>query len=582
MVLLTGGRACRVVVVVPLLLLLALVVPAPAPASGQSVAMELSVDPLFPASMVVGQAGDAQLRITSVAAGGTLAVEVTALTLNPACGSLALDCPLPDPGTILLSPTAVGLSGACAGRPYTVVGPDAAGRSVFLPSTPVVLDPPGQPGSTCLLGFTFTVRKMPAFDALPTSPGAQTAHVATVAGSGRVGTQLTGQTVGRASQVSNILSAPDGTYRPLSPARILDTRDGTGGLNGPLAPASSAEVQITGQGGVPVSGVSAVVLNVTVTQPTAAGFLTLFPADSPLPLASNLNFNPGQNVPNLVVVRVGANGRVGAYNSSGSTHVIFDVAGWFSDTNAGNAGHYRPLPPARILDTRNGIRLGPNSSLELQVAGAGGVPATGVDAAVLDIVATETGATSFVTAYPTGSAQPGVSNLNFDAGDTVANRAVVKLGYGGKVTIYNLAGDADIVVDVGGWFTDTSAPATGGTFVATQPARILDTRDATGGVVGILPAGAGVEVQVTGRGGVPASGVGAVVLNLTATEPAAAGFLTVFPSGTALPLASDLNVEAGETRPNLAIVQVGAGGKVTIYASTTTHVVLDVEGWFLG
>ena len=575
-------RPCRGTVVVLLLLagLAGLAGPAPAPASAQSSAIELTVEPLFPATVTVGQTGGAQLRIRSVAAAGTLPVQVTALTLIPACGSLALDCPLPDPGTIVISPTATGSSGACAGRPFTVAGPDATGRHAFLPSTPVVLDPPGQPGSSCVLGFTFTVLKMPALDALA-SPGIQTAHVATVAGSAKVGPDLTGQTVGRASQTSNVLRAPDGTYQPLTPARILDTRDGTGGVSGPLAPASAVDVQITGRGGVPASGVSAVVLNVTATQPTAAGFLTLFPTGAPLPLASNLNFDPGHSVPNLVVVGVGADGRVGAYNSAGHTHVIFDVAGWFSGTGAGDAGHFRPLPPTRILDTRTGAHVGPNSSLELQVAGAGGVPASGAGAAVLNIVATRTTATSFLTAYPTGSAQPGVSHLNFDAGDTVANRAVVKLGAGGRVTIYNLAGDVDLVVDVGGWFTDSSAPATGGTFVAAHPARILDTRDGTGGVTGIRPAGTGVELQVTGRGGVPAAGVSAVVLNVTATQPAGAGFLTLFPAGLVLPLASDLNVAAGETRPNLAVVAVGAGGTVTLYVSTTTHVVIDVEGWFL-
>lgn len=567
-------------VVVPLLLLVGLVAPGPAPASAQAVAIELAVDPLFPTTITVGQTGGAQLRIRSVAAGGTLPVEMTALTLNPACGSLALDCPLPDPGTIAISPTAAGSSGACVGRPFTVVGPDTSGRYAFLPSSPVVLDPPGQPGSSCVLGFSFTVLKMPAYDALLTS-GIQTAHVATVAGSARLDSGLTGQTVGRASQTSHVLGAPDGTFHSLTPARILDTRDGTGEVSGPVAPATAVDVQVTGRGGVPASGVGAVVLNVTATQPTAAGFLTLFPSGSPLPPASNLNFVPGQSVPNLVVVRVGANGRVGMYNSSGHTHVIFDVAGWFAGTATGNAGHFRPLPPTRILDTRDGVRLGPNSALELQVAGAGGVPATGVGAAVLNIVATRTTATSFVTAYPAGAAQPGVSNLNFDAGETVANRAIVKLGTGGRVTIYNLAGDADIVVDVGGWFTDASAPAAGGTFVATQAARVLDTRDGTGGVIGSRPAGSAVEIQITGRGGVPGTGVSAVVLNLTATQPAGIGFLTLFPAGNSLPLTSDLNVAAGETRPNLAIVAVGAGGKVTLYVSTQTHVVLDVEGWFL-
>ena len=575
----SGRRPRWAVVVVPLLLVAGLV--APAPASGQAVAIELTVDPLFPATIAVGQTGAAQLRIRSVAAGGTLPVEVTVLSLLPACGSLALDCPVPDPGTITLSPTATGTTGACAGRAYTVAGPDAAGRYVFLPSSPVVLDPPGQPGSSCMLEFAFTVRKLPAFDALPAVTGTQTAHVATVTGSARVGSDLIGQTVGRASQTSNVLPASEGSYHPLTPARILDTRDGTGGVSGPLGPARAVDAQVTGRGGVPASGVSAVVLNVTATQPTAIGFLTLFPTGAPLPPVSNLNFESGQSVPNLVVVAVGANGRVSTYNSAGTTHVIFDVAGWFSDTGNGDGGHYRPLPPTRILDTRAGTRLGPNATLELQVAGAGGVPATGADAVVLNIVATQTTATSFLTAYPTGGAQPGVSNLNFDAGATVANRAIVKLGSGGKVTIYNLAGDVDIVVDVGGWFTDASAPATRGTFVATQPARILDTRDGTGGVAGIRPAGTGVEVQVTGRGGVPETGVSAVALNVTATQPAGMGYLTLFPAGNTLPLASDLNVRAGETRPNLAVVQVGAGGRVTLYVSTDTHVILDVEGWFL-
>ena len=382
----------------------------------------------------------------------------------------------------------------------------------------------------------------------------------------------------------NFLEAATGRYHALPPERILDTRDGTGGVAGPVGAGAAVSVLVAGRGGVPASGVSAVVMNVTVTQPTAAGFLTLFPSGTSLPLASNLGFTPGQNVPNLVVVKLGADGRVGTYNSAGTTHVIFDVAGWYSTDAGAVAGRYRPLVPARILDTRDGtgggVRLGPGASLDLHVAGAGGVPASGVDAAVLNVVATQTTATSFVTVYPTGTPPPLVSNLNFDAGDTVANRAMVKLGTGGKVTIYNLAGGTDIVVDVGGWYTNSTPPATGGTFVALQPARILDTRDGTGGITGVRPAATAVEVQITGRGGVPASGVTAVVLNVTATQPAGIGFLTVFPAGGGLPLASDLNFDAGETRPNLSAVRVGTGGKVVLYVSTQTHVIFDVAGWF--
>jgi hypothetical protein len=89
-----------------------------------------------------------------------------------------------------------------------------------------------------------------------------------------------------------------------------------------------------------------------------------------------------------------------------------------------------------------------------------------------------------------------------------------------------------------------------------------------------------VDVQVTGRGQVPESGVSAVVLNVTVTQPAGPGFVTIFPAGGSLPVASDLTFGAGETRPNLAVVRVGSGGKVTLYVSTQTHVVFDVAGWF--
>jgi hypothetical protein len=379
---------------------------------------------------------------------------------------------------------------------------------------------------------------------------------------------------------------PGGTYHPLTPARILDTRDGTGGLAGPIGPGATVSVAVSGRGGVPATGVSAVALNVTVTQPTGEGFLTVFPTGEARPLAANLNFTPAKTVPNLVVAKVGAGGEVDLFNSAGSTHVVADVAGWFADAASGNDGRYQPLAPARILDTRDGtggssLRLGPGASLDLQVAGRGGVPATGAEAVVMNVAVTTTTATSFLTVFPTGEARPLAANLNWTPGDTVSNRVMAKLGPGGRVSLYNNAGQADVVVDVNGWFTDASAPAPGtGTYVALSPARVLDTRTGAGGVTGPLAAGASVDVAVTGTGGVPATGVSAVVLNATVVGPAGPGFLTVFPAGSARPLASDLNYAPGETRPNLVVVKVGAGGKVSLFTSAATHVVFDVAGWF--
>ena len=384
--------------------------------------------------------------------------------------------------------------------------------------------------------------------------------------------------------ITGTTTSTSSRYIPLTPARILDTRDGTGGISAPVGPGASVDVQITGKGGVPATGVSAVAMNVTVTQPTASGWLTLSPAGAPRPLAANLNFTPGLTMPNLVVVKLGAGGKMALSNSAGSSHVIFDVAGWYSEVPTGNDGRFQSLVPARILDTRDGtgggVRLGPGASLDLQVAGRGGVPSSGAAAAVLNVAVTGTTATSFLTVYPTGQSRPLAANLNFTAGDTVSNRVMAKLGAGGKLTIYNHSGSADVVVDVNGWYTDSSVAGSSGVYNPLVPARILDTRDGTGGIAGARAANSTVDVQVTGQGGVPVSGVSAVILNVTVTQPAANGFLTLFPAGTAQPLASDLNYAGSETRPNLVVVKVGAGGKVGLYAWAGTHVVVDVAGWY--
>jgi uncharacterized protein YkwD len=376
---------------------------------------------------------------------------------------------------------------------------------------------------------------------------------------------------------------PAGRFTPLSPARILDTRDGTGGILGPVGSGAAVDVQVTGRGGVPTADVTSVAMTVTVTQPTQTGYLTLYPSGTPRPAPSNLNFGPGENTSNLVVAKLGADGKVSVFNSFGTTHVIVDVAGWFSGSGTGSAGRFEPLPPSRILDTRNGtgggVRLGPGASLDLQVTGRGGIPASGAQAAVMNVTVTGTTANSYMTVYPAGEARPLASNLNFPPNSTVAARAMVKLGTGGKVTIFNGGGSSDVIVDVGGWYTDASVTGTLGAFVPVTPARILDTRDGNGGVAGPVPAGGTVDVQVTGRGGVPSTGVRAVILNATVTGPDNVGFITLFPTGTALPLASDVNYAAGDTQPNLVVVQLGTGGKVRLYTSAGSHVIFDVAGW---
>ena len=194
----------------------------------------------------------------------------------------------------------------------------------------------------------------------------------------------------------------------------------------------------------------------TVADPTADSFLTAWPTGQALPLVSNLNYMPSQTVPNLVVVKVGAGGQVDLYNNVGATHVVADVAGWFGLDGAAGSG-FTALPPQRILDTRSGngapvARLGADAAMVLQVTGRGGVPVAGVSAVVLNVTVTEPTALSFLTVWPAGEAKPLASNLNYEANKTVANLVVVKVGAGGQINLYNLAGTAHVVADVAGWY----------------------------------------------------------------------------------------------------------------------------------
>jgi hypothetical protein len=333
-------------------------------------------------------------------------------------------------------------------------------------------------------------------------------------------------------------------------------------------------------------------MNVTVTNATAASYLTVFPSDAVRPLASNLNWTAGQTATNLVEVRLSATGTTSIFNAAGQTDVIADLTGWVSTPTAtpGSAGLLRAIVPARLLDTRDGtgapkVPVTGGSSISLQVTGRGGVPSSGVAAVVLNLTATNVTGLTYITAWPDGTARPTASNLNPAAGQTIANRVIVKVGSNGRVDLFSAAASTDLIADVSGWYTDGSVAMSGGTFVGLTPSRILDTRNGGGGLGTSLWPARPVAVQVAGRGGVPAmtapTAPTAVVINVTITGGTAASYLTVWPDGAAQPLASDLNWVAGQTIPNLAVVGLGSDGKLAIYSPYGyTDVLFDVVGYY--
>lgn len=386
-------------------------------------------------------------------------------------------------------------------------------------------------------------------------------------------------------------------YQPVSPSRILDTRHaiGTPGTR-PLGREQTMIIDVTDHPSVPDTA-SAVVLNVTVTEPTApSSYLTVWPAGEERPLASNLNFVESATVANLVVVKVGASGGVAFYNHDGDTHVIADLAGYHPEGAA-----YQPASPRRLLDTRDGTGaaqssatgpLGQGETRVLDLVGPAGVPLIGAGAVTVNVTVTgPTASGGYLTLWPAGQPRPTASNLNFDPGQTRANLAIVEVGGTDtrpQISLYNFAGATHVVVDIAGVVPVGDAADADGDGEADydprNPLRILDTRNGTGTDHGALTQDCAIALPLDGISGLDPSRVAAVALNVTATQPTAdtGSYLTVYPAGQERPTASNVNFRAGQTVPNMVIVRVGAGGVALYNFAGSTHVVADLVGTFPG
>ncbi|NNE11162.1 MAG: bifunctional metallophosphatase/5'-nucleotidase [Ilumatobacter sp.] len=390
----------------------------------------------------------------------------------------------------------------------------------------------------------------------------------------------------RVNETPTVLPSPiDG----VTPARLLETRTGpddktVDGLFegiGKVAPGGTVELTVADRGGVP-SDADAVVLNIGAIQPSAAGFLTVWPCTDPRPLASNVNFLAFDIVSNAVLAQLSDDGTVCIY-SSAETDLIADVNSVVPDD-----GSPRPVTPSRLLETRNGPDdktvdglfegsgpLAGGSEIELLVAGRDGVPFT-AEAVMLNVGAVLPADNGFFTVYPCGEDRPLASSVNYFAGDLVSNGVLAKLGVAGTVCIYTSA-TTDVIADVNAF-----VPA-GGSPTALTPARLLETRtgpddETVDGLfegAGRVAADTTVELQVTGRGGVP-DDADTVVLNLGSVLAGDAGFLTVHPCDEKRPLASNVNYLGADIVSNSVIAKVGGDGKVCIYTKAETDLIADV------
>ena len=379
--------------------------------------------------------------------------------------------------------------------------------------------------------------------------------------------------------------ASPATMKSISPQRIFDTRNGEGGV--PIRQVGGdyiLEVQIAGKNNIAPTGVSAVSLNITATNASGTGYITVYPCGN-RPEISSLNFDAGDTVPNAVVARLSNSGTLCFY-SNVAVDIIADINGSLLDGNG-----FNPTAPSRLFDTRSGLGGVPaqkvgqldggGAPLEVLVLGQNGVPSSGVTAVSMNVTITNTVASDaggYVSVYPCGT-RPNVSSLNFVSGKTIPNAVLTPLSATGTVCFY-VYGQADIIVDINGNFES------GLGYSPITPNRITDTRSGTGGIAAqsigdIAGTGTPLEVTIAGTSGIPASGVTAVSLNVTAlgisTSPYG-GYVTVYPCDSR-PNASNLNFVAGQVVPNAVIAPVSARGTVCFYVYGIANILVDVNGY---
>ncbi|MFZ9864001.1 MAG: S8 family serine peptidase [Ilumatobacteraceae bacterium] len=390
--------------------------------------------------------------------------------------------------------------------------------------------------------------------------------------------------VGESSPNKLLMVAPS-AMRPMNPVRVFDTRSGEGGV--PVSKVGGdyvLRVQMSGRNGIPDTGVNAVSLNVTVTNASGEGYVTVYPCGS-RPDASNLNYRAGQTTPNAVIASLSSTGEVCFY-SFAPVDLIADLNGALLDGNG-----FQPIAPYRIADTRHGTgsnipraKIGDMTenaaSLEVPILGVGPVPSSGVSAVALNVTITNSSAPDaggYATVYPCGS-RPDTSNLNFLEGQNVPNAVVTPLSARGSICIF-VYGRADVIVDVNGAF------ATGQGFTPLVPRRIADSRNGVGtsGVrtIGTVDgAGAPLTLSVANLVSIGVERLMSVSLNVTAiglNAHPAGGYVTVYSCGD-IPNASNLNFVPGQITPNAVLAPVSSDGTICLHVFGQAHIIVDVNG----
>lgn len=369
-----------------------------------------------------------------------------------------------------------------------------------------------------------------------------------------------------------------------APVRLLDTRT----WPAPVGAGRVVAVPAASAAGVP--GATAAVVSVVRVDACAAGYVTAFPCGGAPPNASIVNGPQRSTVANAAIVALGDGGGVCVFTSAASD-LIVDLLGVVGPDGYDTA----PVSPRRLVDTRSGApqaldvpkaRVG-QQGLTVDVApivGAGALPA----ALAVNLTAVGPGGDGYLSLLPgacTG-ATPSTSTLNVRSGHDAAAAGTVRL-VDGRFCVYSHV-DTDVVIDLHATYGDHGdrsaaddpaggnpagaveggGDAAGASITPVAPQRRFDSRAGSRLAAGeqrVLP-------------GLVTDGHAGAIVNVTVVDPAAAGYVSVYPCGPQ-PEVSNVNVAAGATTANMAVLLAGAGGEVCVFSSVATDVLIDVEAW---
>ncbi|HEU5269252.1 MAG TPA: hypothetical protein VFU36_04945, partial [Jatrophihabitans sp.] len=376
-----------------------------------------------------------------------------------------------------------------------------------------------------------------------------------------------------------------GTFVPLGRARVLDTR-----TSHPIGAGRTLTFPVAGQAGV-AAGASAVTANVTLLAPSSAGSVSVFPGGTAWTGAATISFPAGSNPQNVLTAALGADGSLSIRNNLASPlQVILDVQGYFAGGTVSTAGAYRTISQQRPYDTRRstGHQLAAGGTATFAVAGTGAIPA-GAGSVELNLTVLSPARAGSVSLFPGDSAWNGAASASFGTGTNVQHMLAEQLGADGTLSIRNNTGvGLQLIIDVVGCYLSGTVTQTGG-YTPVDLDRVLDGRL---GVHGQYPVGSGstavfpaVATRLNGTGAaVPASGVSAVMVNITVLAPSGPGSIAVFPGGTAWDGSATLSFAAGASQQSMIAAKVGPDGTLAIRnnARATAVIVADVVGYFFG